>query len=289
MEEIVCLRGHSGSVNVIDISDNGDFIASGSDDGTVRFWSLKERRELACLEGHTSFVHSVCLSQDCTKIASGAFDSAIRIWDVGASREIARIHAVHVVAGIQPMVRFLAKGERAAFVWNDNTVRIWEIPTGKEVACWHVSDAPVAALAVCDKGRHVMVMSSNHRVTIWDGETCTLLKECDGVLLTSGDVLSHLHPRRFRWRLVPLDLGSALVHDKTEQPVAWCPERFLSRVPSARTWVCSAGSYVRLYSLEGSGLPAETVEQRSATGASQNETHVRTKWKPDKLVFRRTP
>jgi len=75
------------------------------------------------------------------------------------------------------------------------------------------------------------------------------------------------------WRLVPLDFGSALVYDKTEQPVAWYPERFLSRVPSARTWVCSAGSYVRLYSLEGSGLPVETVEQRSATGTSQNETH----------------
>jgi hypothetical protein len=53
------LKGHSGSVNSVTISPNGQTIASGSDDRTVNLWNLKTGKRIYTFLGQAKEVHSV--------------------------------------------------------------------------------------------------------------------------------------------------------------------------------------------------------------------------------------
>ncbi len=58
-------------------------MASGSDDKTIRLWSLSEPgAEPRVLRGHESSVWSVAFSPDGTTLASGSYDNTIRLWSM---------------------------------------------------------------------------------------------------------------------------------------------------------------------------------------------------------------
>src|SRR5687767_13252613 len=64
-------RGHTGSIGRISWSPCGDFIASPSDDKTIRIWDAKNGACLALLEGHETGVSAVSWSLDGQIISSG--------------------------------------------------------------------------------------------------------------------------------------------------------------------------------------------------------------------------
>ena len=59
---VVPLLGHLAGVNSVAYSADGQWIASGSIDGTVRVWSAVDGTEAATLRGHTDWVRGVAFS-----------------------------------------------------------------------------------------------------------------------------------------------------------------------------------------------------------------------------------
>jgi WD40 repeat protein len=78
--EVAELRGvgaHSFS-----FSPDGKFLASGSNDNTVRVWEVGSWREVATLRGHRDRVYSVSFSPDGKFLASGSGDNTVKVWEV---------------------------------------------------------------------------------------------------------------------------------------------------------------------------------------------------------------
>src|SRR5207302_1943292 len=75
------LQGHASGVWGVSLSADGQLLASGSQDGTVRLWEASTGRLLATLEGHSSGVGGVALSADGRLLASGGLDRTIRLWE----------------------------------------------------------------------------------------------------------------------------------------------------------------------------------------------------------------
>ena len=50
--EIKFLKTHSGEIKCFDISNDGKFVLTGSNDTVVRVWDFVERKQISCFFGH---------------------------------------------------------------------------------------------------------------------------------------------------------------------------------------------------------------------------------------------
>ena len=94
LESIPTLTGHTGEVNSVAFSPDGEKIASGSDDRTVKIWSLNRQQELRTIKGHLDWIYSVAIGSDSKTLISGSKDKTIKVWDLNTGKEI-RTQPVH--------------------------------------------------------------------------------------------------------------------------------------------------------------------------------------------------
>jgi WD40 repeat protein len=69
-------------VTAVAFSPDGQILASGSDDKTIKLWDLQTGVEIATLSGHDSYVQSVAFSPDGKTLVSGGYDKTVKVWQV---------------------------------------------------------------------------------------------------------------------------------------------------------------------------------------------------------------
>ena len=76
------MKGHTDEIHAICFSPNGQLIASGSLDHTIKLWNTQTGKLLHTLQGHTHRIKSISFSPDGKLIVSVSADHTIRLWDV---------------------------------------------------------------------------------------------------------------------------------------------------------------------------------------------------------------
>ena len=69
------------AVTSVSYSPDGQYLASGSRDKTVRLWVMPSGEPIRELKGHSDWVTSVSCSRDGQYLASGSLDRTVRLWD----------------------------------------------------------------------------------------------------------------------------------------------------------------------------------------------------------------
>jgi WD40 repeat protein len=79
-QELLELPGHTASIIDVRFSPDGQYIASGSADGTTKVWDAETGKELVTLTGHTGIVSGVAFSPDGTRLATASRDGTMRVY-----------------------------------------------------------------------------------------------------------------------------------------------------------------------------------------------------------------
>jgi WD40 repeat protein len=74
------ITGHAESVHSVAFSPDGQTLASGSYDDTIKLWKLASGQEVRTLTGHSHYVYNVAFSPNGQTVASGSGDNTIKIW-----------------------------------------------------------------------------------------------------------------------------------------------------------------------------------------------------------------
>ena len=127
---------HTDEVNCVAFSSNeGKWIASGSDDCTIKLWDAETGQSNGTHEGHTDVVNSVAFSPNDKYIVSGSSDNTLRIWSTESGLQVSGPFYGHT--DWVWSVAFSPDGSRIVSGSIDHTVQVWQASTD-EVVAWHI-------------------------------------------------------------------------------------------------------------------------------------------------------
>ncbi|MEG4391240.1 WD40 domain-containing protein [Microcoleus sp. BROC3] len=176
-ELLATLRGHSKWVFGVSFSPDGQTLASGGADGTVKLWSLAgvgdkrptdasnikpESRLLRTFEGHADRVTQVSFSPDGKTLASASFDKTLRLWrldDVPLKTLDGHQNRVQSVT-------FSPDGQKLASASTDKTIKLWS-RTGVLLETLEGHTQRVASVSFSPDGQLLASGSYDKTVKVW--------------------------------------------------------------------------------------------------------------------------
>ena len=137
------LQGHSGIVSALAV--HGSRLVSGSDDGSIRVWTMGAAAPWACertLTGHMGCIQ--CLATWRDKFVSGSDDTTVCIWDAGTGAHDATLtgHG-NTVCGLA------VAGDRLFSASADGTIRAWAAGTWAAVRTVRVYGQDIGEFPRC--------------------------------------------------------------------------------------------------------------------------------------------
>lgn len=166
MKPIQCLYGHTRGINDVVWSRTSSYIATASDDKTLRLWDVETSDTLVEFKGHTNFVFSTKFSpQSSNLLVSGSFDETVRLWDVRSGKCVMTIpaHSDPVTA-----VDFNRDGTCIVSASHDGLIRIWDTATGECFKTIYADGNPPASFCkFSPNGKYVLAGTLDDKMRLW--------------------------------------------------------------------------------------------------------------------------
>jgi WD40 repeat protein/putative methionine-R-sulfoxide reductase with GAF domain len=166
------LKAHSGWVTAIAFSPDGQRLASGSWDRTVKFWEVTSGEQLSAVAGKMKEVQSLAFSHDGHWLATENSSNTVALRDPITGLEIRALPSDKPLGALGSnwvySIAFSPDGQWLASGVDDKTVRLWDVKTGQKVRDLTGLRRPVIYIAFSPDGRLLATGDDEKNIRIWD-------------------------------------------------------------------------------------------------------------------------
>jgi WD40 repeat protein len=178
------LTGHSSSIISIAFSSNGQTLASGSADNTIKIWNLDGINAFSLL-GHSSLINAVAFRGNGQILVSGSWDHTIKIWNCETG-ELLQTLDDH--SGWIKSIAISFDGQILASGSADKTSKIWDfgnddIGSGFQPPLIHTlygHKNGVQCVAISPDRQTLISGSADETIKIWNLQTGELINTLVG-------------------------------------------------------------------------------------------------------------
>lgn len=149
----------------MDFSADGQFLATASEDKSIKIWNMYRQRFLYSLYRHTHWVRCAKFSPDGRLIVSCSEDKTIKIWDTTSKQCVSNFTDS---VGFANFVDFNPNGTCIASAGSDHTVKIWDIRVNKLLQHYQVHSCGVNCVSFHPSGNYLITASSDATLKILD-------------------------------------------------------------------------------------------------------------------------
>ena len=147
------IEGHTANVTSIGFQQEGRYLYSSSEDGTVKVWDLRSAKYCRSFDSGAP-VNSVTLRTDRDEFISGDQQGFVKVWDFGSSGCINSVRPSGAVNGTSPSSQDNSTG-------SDDGRR-------RAVTCADSFSDPIQSVDISEDSRTLVAISNRGSVYVWD-------------------------------------------------------------------------------------------------------------------------
>jgi len=221
-------QGHSINISCLTYSADGQFIATGGDDGKLKIWNTTTGFSFVTFEEHSGPINAIVFSPKTNAVFTASVDGTVRAFDLIRYKNFRTMTAPDptqfssiAVDSSGEMVCAGGVDSYNIYVWNVQTGKIVDVLSGHEAALSALSFSPVSdllasvswdetlrlwklfdnsretfhhhndllAVAFRHDGKELCTSSLDGRLNFWEPNSGTILGEIDGKKDISGGLV----------------------------------------------------------------------------------------------------
>ncbi len=162
--ELPKFKGHHKTIHAIAFSPDGKYIATASDDNTVKIWRRSDGHRIETLK-HSDDVLAVTFSNNSKIIASGGRDNVVKTWEVETGKNLRTFkgHEQEITSlcfGPEDEMLVSGSADCSLRLWKMNKWRSDEVFTGHKARVNDVDFGP--------QGQYILSASDDQTIKVWD-------------------------------------------------------------------------------------------------------------------------
>ena len=150
-------------INAIAYRPDGEYLAAGTNDCSVKTWNLTTGRRLKNQWVHDWQIKDVEYGHSTDRFATAS--DTVCVW----SSETGKLIREFEFTNYADRLEFSADDSRLAVHYpNSHAVVVWDVKTGEEICRYTEVEYDVFDISFCPDGKHVALAMNNNTIRIWD-------------------------------------------------------------------------------------------------------------------------